>query len=52
MKNLNHKKQEKFVKAPKLEVCKVDKGKSLQLGQVWEFENYVKERLRALGIIQ
>ncbi len=52
LESLNNKKQERFVKAPKLEVSKVDKRKSMQLGQVWEFENYVRERLRALGIIQ
>jgi len=52
LKNLNHKERGKLIEVEEFRVLKVEKRKGLQLGQVWEFENYFKERLKALGIIQ
>lgn len=31
---------------------KTSKSRTMQIAYLWEFENFVKERLRALGIIQ
>jgi hypothetical protein len=52
LKNSNRRKREKFARAPKLKSSKATKTKESLLGKAWEFENYVRERLRALGIIQ
>lgn len=52
IKNLNRRKRGDYVKVPKLKSSKANKSKESPLGKAWEFENYVKERLRALGIIQ
>lgn len=52
LRNSNRRKREKFAKVPKLKSSKVNKRKESRLGKAWEFENFVKERLRALGIIQ
>jgi len=52
LKNLNLKEQGKLAKIRKPKKLKTDKGKASQPRQIWEFENYIKERLRAKGIIQ
>jgi len=52
MKNLNLREQRKFAKGRKPKKPKTNKSKTFQPRQVWEFENYIKERLRAVGIIQ
>jgi len=52
MKNLNPKKRGKLTKASKSKKVEMDRRKGSALGQLWEFENYVKERLKAMGIIQ
>jgi len=50
--NLNLKERRKLAKIRKPKKLKSEKGKASQPRQVWEFENYIKERLRATGIIQ
>jgi len=52
LKKLNRKELGKLAEIQKSNIRMVDKRKGTQTGQVWEFENYIKERLRALGIIQ
>jgi len=49
---LKPKEREELAEVQKPKKLKVDKSKCSRLRQVWEFENYIKERLRALGIIQ
>jgi hypothetical protein len=36
----------------KTRMIKTDKGRGSQQRRVWEFENYIKERLKSMGIIQ
>jgi hypothetical protein len=52
MKSLNRRKRGRFAKVPKSKSSKVGESKGSSLAKAWEFENYVRERLRALGIIQ
>lgn len=52
MKNLNDEKQQKFPKTSKSNLSRVYSVESVSLSEDWEFENYTKERLKALGIIQ
>jgi len=52
LEKLDQKERVERAKAQKSKIVRVDKNKGSQMRQVWEFENYIKERLRALGIIQ
>jgi len=52
LKKLNREEPGRLAEIQKTKKRTVDKRKGTQTGQAWEFENYIKERLRALGIIQ
>jgi len=52
LRKLVSKEREELTEDEKFKILKVNRSKFSQQGQVWEFENYIKERLRALGIIQ
>jgi hypothetical protein len=52
MENLRDEKQQKLSRTAKPDMSNIQKIKSILLGEDWEFENYIKERLKALGILQ
>jgi len=52
LRNLDSKEQRELIEDEKFKFFKVNRSKGSQQRQVWEFENYIKERLKSLGIIQ
>jgi hypothetical protein len=52
LRKLDSKERRELTEVEKFKILKVNRSTDSQQGHVWEFENYIKERLRSLGIIQ